>query len=273
MTSMVCLQGGGEFSPGCRTMDAELVRRAGGRVVVSALAGSPGSDYRTATANGVRHFRAVGAVDVVGAPDARDEPAAAIEVLRTARLLVLPGGSPSRLLAALQQTGVGQLVAGEPEQLLAHDLGGQETVAAVGQRVCFVQPWLFGQVGLDDAEQPLHVARFLGAERHEFGERVAGLHLLQPRREIRAALDLVGSRASTEASSLPNLPASTTSSITSTSETVPVTARLSERFNAATCRVWKPGVSTNTNCATPRVRMPVMRWRVVCALLEVMLIF
>lgn len=111
MTSMVCLQGGGEFSPGCRTMDAELVRRAGGRVVVSALAGSPGSDYRTATANGVRHFRAVGSVDVVGAPDARDEPAAAIEVLRTARLLVLPGGSPSRLLAALQQTGVGQLVA------------------------------------------------------------------------------------------------------------------------------------------------------------------
>jgi hypothetical protein len=38
-------------------------------------------------------------------------------------------------------------------------------------------------------------------------------------------------------------------------------------------RVWKPGVSTNTNCVGPMVRMPVMRWRVVCALREVMLIF
>ena len=98
-------------------MDAELVRRANGRVVVSALAGSPGSDYRTATANGVRHFRALGAADVMGAPDARDEPVAAIDVLRSARLLVLPGGSPTRLLEALEQTAVGQLVA----ELLADD--------------------------------------------------------------------------------------------------------------------------------------------------------
>jgi hypothetical protein len=38
-------------------------------------------------------------------------------------------------------------------------------------------------------------------------------------------------------------------------------------------RVWKPGVSTNTNCASSTVRMPVMRWRVVCALCDVMLTF
>ena len=107
----VCLQGGGEFSVGCRGMDADLVRRAGGRVVVTALAGAPGSDYDTATANGVRHFRAVGAPDVVGAPDARSDPKAAAELLRTARLLVLPGGSPSRLLAALRATPVGDIVA------------------------------------------------------------------------------------------------------------------------------------------------------------------
>ena len=133
MTSTVCLQGGGEFSPGCRTMDAELVRRANGRVVVSALAGSPGSDYRTATANGVRHFRALGAADAVGAPDARDDPAAAIEILRTARLLVLPGGSPTRLLEALQQTAVGQLVA----ELLADD--GVVMGASAGAMV--LCPW------------------------------------------------------------------------------------------------------------------------------------
>ena len=106
----VCLQGGGEFSPACREMDADLVRRAGGRVVVSALAGSPGRDYATATANGVSHFRAVGAADVVGAPDVRDDRAGALEALRTADLLVLPGGSPSRLLTALRSTPVGDVV-------------------------------------------------------------------------------------------------------------------------------------------------------------------
>jgi cyanophycinase-like exopeptidase len=92
-------------------MDLDLVRRAGGRVVVTALAGAPGGDYATATANGVRHFRAVGAGDVVGAPDARDDPRAALEVVASARLLVLPGGSPSRLLRALQVTGLADALA------------------------------------------------------------------------------------------------------------------------------------------------------------------
>lgn len=110
MTGLVCLQGGGEFSPACRAMDADLVRRAAGRVVVSALAGTVGPDYRTATDNGVRHFRAVGGSEVVAAPDVREDPAGALEVLSTARLLVLPGGSPSRLLDALQETGAGAAV-------------------------------------------------------------------------------------------------------------------------------------------------------------------
>lgn len=105
----VCLQGGGEFSVGCRTMDADLVRRAEGRIVVTALAGAVGRDYATATANGVRHLRAVGGADVVGAPDAREDPDGAARVVASARLLVLPGGSPSRLLAALRETSVGDL--------------------------------------------------------------------------------------------------------------------------------------------------------------------
>src|SRR4051812_19250963 len=92
-------------------MDAELVRRAAGRVVVSALAGEPGRDYDTATANGVQHFRGLGADDVVGAPDAREGRAAALDVVGTARLLVLPGGSPSRLLTALRTTGVAEAIA------------------------------------------------------------------------------------------------------------------------------------------------------------------
>lgn len=111
MTGAVCLQGGGEFSPGCRPMDADLVGRAPGRVVVSALAGAVGRDYRTATDNGVRHFRGLGAPDVLAAPDVREDPDGALEALAGAQLLVLPGGSPSRLLAALQDTGAGQVVA------------------------------------------------------------------------------------------------------------------------------------------------------------------
>ena len=110
MTGLVCLQGGAEFGPGTREMDAALLRRAGGPVVVTALAGAVGGEYRTANDNGVRHFRALGAQDVVAAPDAREDPAGALEALRRARLLVLPGGSPSRLLDALRTTGVAEVV-------------------------------------------------------------------------------------------------------------------------------------------------------------------
>lgn len=98
-------------------MDGDLLRRAGGRVVVTALAGTPGLDYATATANGVRHFRALGAADVVGAPDAREDPAGAVAAVRAARLLVLPGGSPPRLLRALRATGLDEVIA----DLLAAD--------------------------------------------------------------------------------------------------------------------------------------------------------
>ncbi|MCW2674424.1 MAG: peptidase dipeptidase [Frankiales bacterium] len=106
----VCLQGGGEFSPGCRAMDEQLLRHVDGPVVVTALAGAPGREYRMATEHGVRHFLACGAAEVIGAPDVRDDSDGARRALRTARLVVLPGGSPARLLTALQTTPVGQHV-------------------------------------------------------------------------------------------------------------------------------------------------------------------
>lgn len=106
----MCLQGGAEFGPRCRAMDADLLARADGPVVVTALAGTIGSDYRTASENGVRYFRDLGAQDVVAAPDARQDRAAALAVLRRARLLVLPGGSPTRLLLSLLATDVDEVV-------------------------------------------------------------------------------------------------------------------------------------------------------------------
>ena len=78
---------------------------------------------------------------------------------------------------------------------------------------------------------------------------------------------------STLASARVKLPASTTKRIRSTSLMAPMTVLLSDLFSAVLCLVWKPGVSTNTNWLAPTVRIPVMRWRVVWALREVMLIF
>ena len=110
MSGPVLLQGGGEFSATCLPMDAELVRLVGGPVAVTALAGAPGREYDTATRNGVDHYRRAGAVEVQGAPDVRTDPDGALAVLRAARLVVLPGGSPARLLDALTRTPVGQVV-------------------------------------------------------------------------------------------------------------------------------------------------------------------
>lgn len=115
MTGLVCLQGGGEFSAGCRPMDARVVRRVAGgraapvRVVVVALAAAPGREHDTAARNGVEHYLRLGA-DAVAAPDARTDPGGAVAALEQARLVVLPGGSPSRLLEALHETPVGDLL-------------------------------------------------------------------------------------------------------------------------------------------------------------------
>ena len=150
MTGTVCLQGGGEFSVACREMDAELLSRADGPVVVTALAGEVGRDYATATANGVRHFRELGGADVVGAPDVREDPEEALRALRSARLIVLPGGSPSRLLAALTGTAVGQVIG----DLLAAD--GIVMGASAGAMV------LCGWTVLPDRPGGLTLARGLG---------------------------------------------------------------------------------------------------------------
>mmetsp|Transcript_15309 Transcript_15309/g.36443 ORF Transcript_15309/g.36443 Transcript_15309/m.36443 type:complete len:329 (+) Transcript_15309:459-1445(+) len=91
--------------------------------------------------------------------------------------------------------GVGQLVAGQPEELFADDLAGQEALAAVGQRVFVVEPALLGQVGLEDLEQAGDVGLFLGRQRHELGEVAPLLHALEPGCEFGAAVhrvELVG---------------------------------------------------------------------------------
>lgn len=133
MPALVCLQGGNEFSARCREMDSRLVDGLDGPVVVTALAGELGSDYRRATDNGVRHFQGLTERDVIAAPDVRTDPAAALDALRSARLIVLPGGSPGRLLAALTSTPVGGVL----EQLITD--GGRVMGSSAGAMV--LGPW------------------------------------------------------------------------------------------------------------------------------------
>ena len=137
LSGAVCLQGGNEFSPRCREMDAQLVEGLDGPVVVTALAGEIGSDYRRATDNGVRHFRSLTDLEVIAAPDVRQQPAEALAALRSARLVVLPGGSPGRLLAALTDTFEGTDVATLLGQLLA--AGGRVMGSSAGAMV--LGPW------------------------------------------------------------------------------------------------------------------------------------
>ena len=98
MSGAICLQGGHEFTVGCREMDAEVLTLAGpGAVAVLAGAARPGSDYAGASSRATRHYAALGA-DVVTVPDPRDSVGAALEVLTAAvALLILPGGSPASL--------------------------------------------------------------------------------------------------------------------------------------------------------------------------------
>lgn len=125
MTGLVCLQGGGEFSAACQGMDAELLGRAPGTVAVLALAAPPGPEHDRAATNGVNHFRRLGAEAFV-VPDPRQpgaRAADAAEALEGAGLVVLPGGSPSRLLRGLVETGL-------DEVLRAHLRAGRAVMGA-----------------------------------------------------------------------------------------------------------------------------------------------
>lgn len=101
MPADVCLQGGAEFQPGCEAMDSAMVpsgNTSHDLVLVAPFAARPGGERRMAGENARRWYRALGAAQVEVAPDEGD---GFRELLAVAGLLVLPGGSPQRLLDAL----------------------------------------------------------------------------------------------------------------------------------------------------------------------------
>lgn len=108
---VLCLQGGREFTAGCRDMDRHVLDLAGaGPVAVLAGAARVGSDYRGASQRALTHYEDLGAT-VRTVPDPREDARAAQEALDDdVALVVLPGGSPASLLGVLTDpsTGVGE---------------------------------------------------------------------------------------------------------------------------------------------------------------------
>jgi hypothetical protein len=113
MADVVCLQGGAEFSPACATMDRAVLALVSGPVVVLPSAAAQGRDYAQAGANASAYYAGLGA-SVTVAPDPREDLLGAVEAIRAAGLVVLPGGSPARLVEALVETALGAAVAGAP---------------------------------------------------------------------------------------------------------------------------------------------------------------
>lgn len=101
MSADICLQGGAEFRTGCEPMD-RLMIEAGHRrselVLVAPFAGRPGRERRMAGDNAARWYRELGATQL---EVAAEEGPGFEQALAVAGLLVLPGGSPQRLLEAL----------------------------------------------------------------------------------------------------------------------------------------------------------------------------
>jgi hypothetical protein len=97
----ICLQGGAELQPGCEAMDSAMLLGPDGvsrPVLVAPFAGRPGREREVAGRKAERWYRGLGATQVEVVLTEDDAFAAA---LLAVGLLVLPGGSPSRLLAAL----------------------------------------------------------------------------------------------------------------------------------------------------------------------------
>ncbi|MGH8835526.1 MAG: Type 1 glutamine amidotransferase-like domain-containing protein [Actinomycetes bacterium] len=132
MTGLVCLQGGAEFGPACADIDRLLLERSTGLVVLVPLAVKSGFEFRTTAADGVRWYRELGANQVSAIPDVRTESGgldAARALLAEAGLVVLPGGSPGRLLDQLTSTGLDAALA----EVLARD--GTVSGASAGAMV------------------------------------------------------------------------------------------------------------------------------------------
>lgn len=98
VTGPVLLQGGAEMQPPCREMDAELLGAAtAGDVVVVLGAATPGADHDRAAGRAMRYYAALTVRAVLVAPHPQVDLEGCLAAVAEAGVVVLPGGSPSRL--------------------------------------------------------------------------------------------------------------------------------------------------------------------------------
>ncbi len=130
-TGMLLLQGGAEFGAGCREMDGDLLEGGpAGPVVILLGAATPGDDHDRAARRASSYY---GTWDreVVVTPHPQVDSDACAEAVGAAAVVVLPGGSPSRLLDSLLLEG--GLVADAVRGVL--DRGGSVSGASAGSMV------------------------------------------------------------------------------------------------------------------------------------------
>lgn len=152
------VQGGDEFHDECREMDRAWLDAVGeGALAILPAASESESAARLTANHAAQYYRSLGVDQVLIA--AGEDPLEAAAVLTQARLVVLPGGSPMRLLDALLAEQ-GRLMDALRGVLLA---GGGINGASAGAMVLAGATWLPDQdrvvpgLGLLPSSSPLLV--------------------------------------------------------------------------------------------------------------------
>ena len=187
-----------------------------------------------------------------------------------ARAGLLPLGHPSR-------DRVRQLLAGDGEELLTHELGDPERLGHVGDHVIGIEQWALGQAGDEVLDE--RVDSLAGRPRTRGSTRSA-----RARRPCAAArapgaacamstlfTTTTASLGTPAATNLSPRPSGIVASITRHTTSTPLSASFAvslSRVPSAVTGLWMPGVSTNTTCASARLSTPRTWVRVVCGLSE-----
>lgn len=190
------LVGGGEFGAGLAGLDAWLLESLGTDEVAVLPTAAAFERPERAVANAVAHFASLGArvreVPVLARPDASDP--AHVEVVRSARIIYLTGGSPLHLRSVLKETPLW-------DALLAAWRGGAALVGSSAGAMVLGDPMVDPRggaftLGLGLIES-LAVLPHLGAAAEHRTLRLApeGVHLLALPEQTAAVKDTNGWRA------------------------------------------------------------------------------
>lgn len=128
MTGLICLQGGAEFGTACVEMDSRLLDRSPEGDVVVLAGATRGREFEAANRNAVRYYSGLTNRRVLAAPDPQTDSTSFVDAARSAAMVVLPGGSPRRLLDVLAGTVLDALID-------VHARGGTISGASAGAMV------------------------------------------------------------------------------------------------------------------------------------------